>query len=88
MDKLPFSELEKRLSDATEFISPGSRWLHYKGNEYIVIDAVIIEATNEVGLLYRPLKHPTVTFLRPLVVWQEVVEFEGKKMNRFRRLGD
>jgi hypothetical protein len=87
MDKLPFSELEKRLNDARAFIAPGSRWQHYKGGKYVVTDLVIIERTNEVAVMYRSLEHPTVPFLRPLVEWQDVVAYEGNKLYRFRQLG-
>lgn len=84
MHTLSWSELEKRVSDAKAQIAPGSRWQHYKGGRYVVVDVVIIERTDEVGIMYRSLDHPTVIFMRPLVEWQDVVEHEGEKVFRFR----
>ena len=86
MDKLALPELEQRLNDARMQIAPGSRWQHYKGEKYVVVDLVIIERTNEMGVMYRSLERPTVTFMRPLIEWQDVVEHEGAKVFRFRSL--
>jgi len=88
MDKLPLSELTQRVSNAKDTIPVGSKWLHYKGGKYIVIDHVIIELTNEVGIVYISAENPTVKFLRPLVVWQQAVEWEGQKTFRFRYASD
>lgn len=86
MDKLPLPELERRLDAARSQVAPGSRWQHYKGGKYVVIDLVIIERTNEIGVLYRSLERPTVTFMRPIIEWQDGVEYEGVKVFRFRSL--
>lgn len=80
-------EFEERLADAKAFIAPGSRWRHYKGGRYVVTDVVIIERTGEVGIVYRSLEHPLVTWLRPLVEWQDMMDYEGKQVFRFRLLG-
>ncbi|HSX43295.1 MAG TPA: DUF1653 domain-containing protein [Candidatus Saccharimonadales bacterium] len=87
MDKLPLPELALRLAKAKEFIPQGSKWRHYKGDEYAVIDLVLYEASSEVGVVYKPLANPIVTFVRPLVEWQDVLEHDGARVYRFRRLG-
>jgi hypothetical protein len=86
MDKA-WSEFEKSLADARAFIAPGSRWQHYKGGTYVVIDLVIIELTGAVGVVYRSMDHPLVTWLGPLVEWQDMMDYEGKQVFRFRLLG-
>ena len=86
MDKTALAELDKRVQDAKVMIAPESRWQHYKGGKYVVIDVVVIERTLELGVIYRSLEHPTFSFLRPLVEWQDVVEYEGNKVFRFRKV--
>jgi hypothetical protein len=87
MDKLPLPELAERIAQAKSVIAPGTQWEHYKGGKYIVSDMVLYEASNEIGVVYRPLENPGVTFVRPLVQWQDVIEWNGAKVYRFRRLG-
>jgi hypothetical protein len=86
MEKVSPAEIEKRVQDAKDFIRPGSRWKHYKGGEYVVTDVIVIEATLEIGVLYRPLERPTVTYMRPLITWQDVVNYEGNMAYRFRQI--
>lgn len=86
MPTLPLPELERRISEAKTQIAPGSRWQHYKGGSYVVTDLVVIERTDEIGVIYRSLERPTVSFMRPLIEWQDVVEHEGVKVFRFRSL--
>jgi len=88
MDKIPLSELEKRISEAKASIGLGSRWQHYKGGKYIVKDVAIVESTTEVAVVYHPLEWPSVLFVRPLVAWQENVEYEGARVPRFQLLSE
>jgi hypothetical protein len=87
MDKLSEAELLERVATARAQVPIGSKWQHYKGGKYVVTDIVVIELTNEVGVVYLSVEHPSVKFLRPLVVWQEGVEWEGEQTFRFRFLG-
>jgi hypothetical protein len=86
MDKVPLSELEKRLQEVRKQLVPGSRWQHYKGGMYELIDVVIIEADMQIGVIYRPLENPRVSFFRPLPVWQEPVTWQGQTVPRFKNL--
>lgn len=86
MDKKPLSELDARVQVAKQQIPPNSRWQHYKGGKYVVLDIVVIERTLELAVIYRSLEHPTFSFMRPLVEWQDGVEYEGNKVYRFRSL--
>lgn len=86
MDKVPLSELEERLRKVRELLVPGSRWQHYKGGKYELVDVVIVEADMEIGVVYRPLGSPRVSFFRPLSVWQELVDWQGQRLPRFRHM--
>jgi len=85
MDKLPYEELERLVADARQTVVPGSCWRHYKGSEYTITGIGILEATNEVAVIYTPLEHPAVSFVRSLTVWQEAVDYDGETIPRFRR---
>ena len=87
MDKLPYAELERMVAEARQEVGLDSRWRHYKGSEYRIADIVILEATNEVAVVYTPVDHPTVSFVRSLTVWRETVEWDGKQVPRFEPVG-
>ncbi len=88
MNKLSLAELLAKVETAKQQVPIGSTWQHYKGGKYVVTDLVIIELTVEVAVVYLSLEHPSVKFLRPLVVWQEGVEWQGEEMFRFRFLSN
>jgi hypothetical protein len=82
-EKLPDDELMRRLSAAAKQARVGGRYRHYKGNEYTVLELVIIERTNEVGVVYRPEYGDRLSFLRPLSNWIETVDVDGRDLPRF-----
>lgn len=84
MDKRSYEELADLLTKARMQVVPGSKWQHYKGGQYTIVELAILEETQEVVVLYRPLRHLDVPFVRPLAVWQETVEWQGKTVPRFR----
>jgi len=86
MERLPWEELERMVAEAKVHIPPGSRWRHYKGGDYVVVDISIIELTDALAVVYRSMDHPTFTFIRPLVEWQDGKEYNGVKAFRFRRI--
>lgn len=86
MDKVPYKELKKWIADARAQVTIGSKWRHYKGPEYVIADIAIIEATNEVSVIYTSVDHPSVSFVRPLKVWLESVEVDGESVPRFARV--
>ena len=83
MTKLPYEELERQIKDAKESIIPGSKWRHYKGGEYTIKDIVVMEENQSLAVVYTSIAHPTVSFVRPLTVWDEQVEWEGQIVSRF-----
>lgn len=69
-------ELDKRT------IKPGL-YRHYKGNQYQVIDTVYHSETQELLVLYRPLYGDAALWVRPYVMFNELVEFKGRTVARF-----
>lgn len=70
-------------------IKPG-RYQHYKGNFYEVVDEVHHSETLEELVLYKTLyKNPIGEFwVRPLEMFMEDIEVDGKKLPRFRYIGE
>lgn len=63
-------------------VVPG-RYRHYKGGEYEVYEVGTHSETEELLVAYRPLYGESALWLRPLAMFLEVVEIEGKVQPRF-----
>ncbi len=63
----------------------GEVFKHYKGDTYRVTGLALHSSTDEWMVLYEPMYENAVTefFTRPLTEWREVVEWEGKRVERF-----
>lgn len=85
-DKLSEEELIKRLDAAQAEAEVGALYRHYKGNDYKVIDLAILESDNSVCVIYQAQYGKRLTFIRPVSVWCETVDFEGKSLKRFSRI--
>lgn len=73
------------MINVKSFITTG-RYRHYKGSEYQVIGTARHSETEEDLVLYYPLygePGETLYWVRPLGMFQEEVEFEGKTLPRF-----
>lgn len=68
-----------------ESISPG-RYRHYKGNEYQVIATARHSETEEPMVVYRQLYGDHSLWVRPLAMFREQVEVEGRQVPRFALL--
>jgi hypothetical protein len=71
-------------------VKPG-RYRHYRGNEYEVIGVGRMEDSHEPMVIYRALYKSekfgdNAIWVRPLSVFIEKVEFEGKLVPRFAPL--
>ena len=89
MVHLEISELTKRIKEARKKISRGDVYSHFKNpnNRYVIEDIGFIEATDEVAVIYRPLYGDTsIVWIRPLLIFLEEVEINGKKMPRFEKI--
>jgi len=61
---------------------------HFKGNKYEVFDIAKHSETLEEMVVYRALYGDCGVWVRPAFMWDEEVEFEGKKVKRFTYLGE
>ena len=59
------------------------KYLHFKGNEYELIDIVTHSETGEKMVLYKPLYNDSGMWVRPVSMWNEEVEHNGKTVKRF-----
>lgn len=56
---------------------------HYKGQDYWVIDVARHSETEEELVVYRCLYGDYTLWVRPLSMFTETIEFEGKTQARF-----
>ena len=61
---------------------------HFKGNEYEVIAIAKNSETMEDTVVYRALYGEHEFWVRPLSMWTEIVERDGKRQPRFTYLGE
>lgn len=59
------------------------KYQHYKGNFYQVEGIAIHSETEEEMVLYRPLYGAGLLWVRPLQMFLEEVQIEGKNQPRF-----
>ena len=79
------SALIDEIAEAKRQIKSGARYAHYKNpaNHYIVTGFVIIESTDEIGVVYQADYGEKLSFVRPVKVWLEKVDWQGKSVPRF-----
>lgn len=85
MSKLSYEELERQIAEAKQKVRPGSKWRHYKGGEYTIVTLAVQEVDQQLAVVYSPLDHSEIAFTRPLAVWDEPVEWEGRTVTRFAK---
>jgi hypothetical protein len=56
---------------------------HYKGNEYEVIGLAKHSETLEDMVIYKALYGESGTWVRPLSMWENIIEIDGKTVKRF-----
>ena len=59
------------------------KYRHYKGNEYEVIGIANHSETLEKMVVYRALYGEGEIWVRPLYMWDELVEVNGRTVKRF-----
>ncbi len=66
----------------------GEIFKHYKGDQYKVVLLAEHSNDNEWMVVYEPMyPNPDVPFFtRPLREWSEIVEWEGKQVERFSKV--
>ena len=70
-----------------ESIKPG-RYRHFKGKEYEVLGVARHSETDEKLVVYRALYGDFGLWVRPVRMWNETVERDGKTFRRFTYIGE
>lgn len=85
MAHVPEADLSQALKEASDLVRVGSRYTHFKNPHvtYIVIGHGILEATEEVAIIYQAQYGDNITFIRSLSSWLEEAEQEGHRVPRF-----
>ncbi|MGC4002325.1 MAG: DUF1653 domain-containing protein [Pirellulales bacterium] len=65
---------------------PLGRYRHYKGPEYVVLGVAKHSETEEELVVYRPDYGARGLWVRPLAMFVETVEYQGKTVPRFEFL--
>jgi hypothetical protein len=86
MKHISEEELASKLVEATKRVTVGAQYRHYKNKLYKVLGFAILEATNEVGVIYQAQYGHNLIFIRPLTAWLEEVEWRGDTVKRFTKI--
>ena len=70
-----------------ESIKPG-RYRHFKGKEYEVLGVARHSETQEELVVYRALYGDFGLWVRPVSMWNEPVERDGKTFRRFTYISE
>src|SRR2546429_2429196 len=78
--------LSQELDQAAKKVTVGELYFHYKHPEhlYLVKQLAILEATEEICILYESQYDNHIPFVRPLASWLETVEKDGRPVPRFK----
>lgn len=64
------------------------KYRHFKGNEYEVLGTATHSETLEEMVVYRALYGEKGLWVRPVSMWNETLEKDGKTVKRFEFIGD
>ncbi|MBL4819411.1 MAG: DUF1653 domain-containing protein [Gammaproteobacteria bacterium] len=64
------------------------KYRHYKGNNYEVLGIARHSETDEELVVYRPMYGEKGLWVRPLGMFNETVEVEGRQLPRFEYIGE
>ena len=62
------------------------KYRHYTGNEYEVVGVAKHSETLKELVVYKSLHEEGDMWVRPIEMWEEEVEVDGKKVIRFKYL--
>lgn len=81
-------DLAKEIEKATSKVEVGAKYHHYKGTDkvYEIIGLGFLEANDELCVIYQAQYGERITFVRPLAIWLEQVEWEGRTVPRFTKI--
>lgn len=64
----------------------GVTYRHFKGNDYLVLNIAKHSETLEDYVVYQALYSDRGIWVRPMSMFEEMVEVDGKTMKRFTRV--
>lgn len=64
------------------------KYRHFKGNEYELLHVATHSETLEQMVVYRALYGEHGIWVRPARMWEESVEVDGKRVERFTYIGE
>lgn len=67
-------------------IKEGKKYKHYKGNEYLVLYLAKHSETEENMVVYQALYGERGIWVRPLSMFEENIEINGKVVRRFEEV--
>lgn len=82
------AQLDDELAGAKTKVRVGGKYVHYKTPDkyYRVLNVAVQEATDNICVIYQSLYGSGVIFVRDLDIWLELVDLDGKKVNRFSEI--
>ena len=78
----------KTVENSEKNLPRPGRYRHFKGREYELIGVATHSETGETLVIYRALYGEGALWARPLSMWEETVERDGKVSPRFTYIGD
>lgn len=72
---------------SSQEITPGI-YQHFKGNQYQVVDIARHSESLDEHVVYKALYGEFGLWVRPLPMFAETIERDGKRIERFRRISD
>lgn len=67
-----------------KMVKIGGIYQHYKGNMYKVLEIAKHSETLEDMVVYKAMYGDRVVWVRPLLMFEEIIEKDGKKVERFK----
>ena len=67
---------------------PVGLYRHYKGNQYEVVGFAKHSETLESMVIYKALYGKHELWVRPLSMWENLIEVDGKVVKRFEYMGE
>lgn len=65
----------------------GAKYRHFKGNDYLVLNIAKHSETLEDYVVYQALYGDRGIWVRPMSMFEEMVEVNGMPVSRFKRVG-
>lgn len=77
-------KIKENINSSKRTLKTGSIYKHFKGNEYLVLHLAKHSETLENLVVYQALYGERGIWVRPLNMFLEQVQVDGKMVNRFQ----